>query len=909
MIGDGNQTFHPLGVLVQGSDASSLTLEQLGGKAAGLVRLRDLGVEVPAFWVVPSSVMRFHLRDPEFAAALGAASLLVADAEAERGELTEDDWQAAADVLQPALERLPLDAQLTEAIATLASSGEPFAVRSSLMGEDAPGRSFAGQLRTSLFQTGPDAVAAAIRDAWSSAFSAGALAYARGADIAPAAVRMAVVIQTMADADVSGVAFSADPISGARDRCLLTAVYGAGEGAVGDLVPADEFRWSPQHGELAASVASKSTAVRRDPTGRGTALQAVERRQDERALTPAQVAEVGALAKRLEQELGHLVDLEWCYVGDTLHALQARPITALPADPAGTGEARVFDNANIQESYNGVTTPLTFSFAARLYGAVYSELLRRLGALPATRRAFVPVAQSLLGLIDGRVYYNLNSWRHMILTLPGGNRRVEEIESVMFHTDIGAGPTAPASRRARAHRMAEVTRMTVGVAAILARQDHEVDRYVAGFETFYGSIDRARLPGRPLEELVRLARDLVDEAAVKAAPAYLNDVRVGAAGGAVRRQLAAVYPDAEVDGRLSDLLSGIDGLESVAPARELMAIAAASRAHPAILEAARAGAAGVLEAIERTAPELHERVRDYVSRYGDRAIGELKLESRTVRDDPAFLAEVLTNFIRSEELDAETSLRGEQERARAALRDLLARTPGWKRPLAERGVRLARRSVACRERLRLRRTWAFGLARDTYRAIGGKLHAAGVLGAADDVLYLTVEEIEAYVEGRSSTTRLAALAAVRREEFDAARRVDAPDRVATVGPVPLAARSADEPARGEAAEGELRGIGCCAGVVDAPVRVILDPADRRSAVDHILCTVRTDPGWAPLFPTVKGLLVERGSILSHSAVVARELGIPTVVGVPDVTRILHDGERIVLDGAAGTVRRMETGTP
>jgi rifampicin phosphotransferase len=221
-----------------------------------------------------------------------------------------------------------------------------------------------------------------------------------------------------------------------------------------------------------------------------------------------------------------------------------------------------------------------------------------------------------------------------------------------------------------------------------------------------------------------------------------------------------------------------------------------------------------------------------------------------------------------------------------------------------------RQVVTCRERLRLRRTWLFALARDLYRAIGAQLHDAGQLENPQDIFYLSAEEIEAFLDGRAVSARLGSLIATRKPEYDDYRRRPARDRLRTAGSPylghreDLASDGGGGPASEHPDEGPLRGLGCCAGIAEAPVRVILDPGESLSVNGEILCTVRTDPGWAPLFPTASGLLIERGSVLSHSAVVARELGIPTIVGLPGVTRILKDGERVRLDGGTGVVERL-----
>jgi pyruvate,water dikinase len=193
--------------------------------------------------------------------------------------------------------------------------------------------------------------------------------------------------------------------------------------------------------------------------------------------------------------------------------------------------------------------------------------------------------------------------------------------------------------------------------------------------------------------------------------------------------------------------------------------------------------------------------------------------------------------------------------------------------------------------------------RRLFTAVGRDLAARGVLAQADDVYYLTVDELTAYVDGRSVTRDLAALAALRRAEFEAYHAEEPPERFVTVGLPhrhPIAPAPADGPS-----DGALAGTPCCAGVVEGPTRLIRDPDSDMTLRGEILVAPRTDPGWVALFPAAAGLLVERGSVLSHSAIVARELGLPTIVGIPGLCKRLDHGQRVRMDGASGRIEVLE----
>jgi len=246
-----------------------------------------------------------------------------------------------------------------------------------------------------------------------------------------------------------------------------------------------------------------------------------------------------------------------------------------------------------------------------------------------------------------------------------------------------------------------------------------------------------------------------------------------------------------------------------------------------------------------------------------------------------------------------------RERAEAIVRGRLG---GARRRTFFMVLRHARARIRDRENLRFERTRVFGVVRRIFRGLGHRLHDLGRLDHHRDVFYLTVEEIFAAIAGTGVTGDLRPLAALRRAEFARWERDPAPpDRFETRGapavPPPIVAGDAT------AADGDLQGLGCCPGIVRCPVRVVRDPSRAGDLQGHILVAERTDPGWTLLFPIASGLLVQRGSLLSHSAIVAREVGLPCVVAIPGLMDALTDGEWVEMNGATGIVRRIAAPGP
>jgi pyruvate,water dikinase len=585
----------------------------------------------------------------------------------------------------------------------------------------------------------------------------------------------------------------------------------------------------------------------------------------------------------------------------------------------------VWDNSNIQESYCGVTTPLTFSFARAAYASVYEQTMRALGISEGTIAAHRPMLRNLLGLLHGRVYYNLNNWYRGLLLLPAFGRNKADMERMMGveePVDFVADDAPNLGERAR--RLPRLARAFVGLQRAFASLDRDTESFLAGFDARIRTVDRASLADRSLGELMaildRLRRECIDQWVTP----IVNDFRVMMSVGALRRVVQRAMPgDTELV--MQTLLGGADVAASAGSAMLFLRLAEVARRDPVVRRSlANDHPEAALDAARRASSELATGLDELLEQYGDRCMGELKLESRSLRDDPAFVVRMLRNYIDARGTDPDR-IAGAAATARAdAERAIETRFGVVGRLRFRRALARSRRGIRAREAMRLARTRLFGTHRDVYRAIGARLHAMGRLERPDDVLYLTTTEIDEFWAGTAVSADLAALVRTRRAEFASYERESPPNRIVTTGlphatvgagggraddctRSPDVGRADGRPSHGIMLNGErvLRGLGCSAGVAEGVVRIVRSASDDLALDGHILVAPRTDPGWAPLFPCARGIVVERGSLLSHSAVLARELGIPAVVGIPGVADALRDGERVRIDGITGTVERLD----
>ncbi|MBA2671334.1 MAG: phosphoenolpyruvate synthase, partial [Gemmatimonadetes bacterium] len=356
------------------------------------------------------------------------------------------------------------------------------------------------------------------------------------------------------------------------------------------------------------------------------------------------------------------------------------------------------------------------------------------------------------------------------------------------------------------------------------------------------------------------------------------------------------------------LLTNEGGIVSTEPARLVTRLAEAASIDPAVMTHFESWAdpAELARRIETdpACASFQREIESYLDRFGDRCMNELKLETITLSDDPAFLYQTIRSYVAGGVRAPDPSLDGEVRRAAEGL--VVERLNGWRRRTFAIVVSQTRARVRDRENLRFERTRVFGVVRRIFVALGHRLQRAGTLEDMRDIFFLRLQEIFGHVQGTSTDRDLAAIVRMRRAEWaEYEASPPPPDRFESIGPVADERWIVPAPVDSFLDGNQLRGVGCCPGIVRAPVRLVRDPRDAGDLSGRILVAERTDPGWTLLFPTASGLLVERGSLLSHSAIVAREVGLPCVVSIPRLMETLKDGEMVEMDGTTGVVRRLD----
>ena len=844
-----------------------------GGKAAHLGELSRIdGVRVPAgFCVTTAAFQRVLSGAPAIGALLDRLSGLGRDDRAEIGNLSAELRRAVGTTAVPP----EVAAAVTGA---LARHGEhaAYAVRSSATAEDLPAASFAGQQDSYLNVAGPAAVLAHVSRCWASLFTERAVTYRLRNGFDHRRVLMAVVVQRMVVAEAAGVLFTADPVTGNRRVATVDAGLGLGEALVSGLVDPDVYR--VRDGEIVhRAVAVKRRALRAASDGGTQEVAVGAEQQGQPALTDGQVLRLVELGRRIEAHFGRPQDIEWCLDDDDFPIVQSRPITTLyPVPAAGDAANHVYLSVGHQQMMTDAMKPLGWSLwqltamapMVEAGGRLFVDATRLLGS-PTGRAGFLAMAGRDDPLTRGAL--------ETVLSRPGFVPDRPDPAPGSLPAGVG-GPTASVATDP-AIVTALVDRSEASVAAL--RRD-------IGSRTGPALFDFLREDAFP--EHRRVLGDPLSMQAIMAgleATWWLND-RLGEWLG--ERDAAGALTRSAPGNVTSEM-----GLA-------LLEVADVIRPHPAVvafLQEVRDD--GFLEELPKVAggAAARDALEAFLDRYGMRCAGEIDITRPRWRERPATLVPAILDNVRNfgPGAAAERFERGRRQagsKAREVLERLRALPDGEARAgETERMIERVRTFIGYREYPKYAIVSRYLIYKRALLAEAGHLVEAGVLADPEDVFHLTFSEFEEAVRGGRVE---AGLIRQRREDFRLYQGLTAPRVLTSDGEALSGAYRRDD-----VPDGALAGLAVSAGTVEGRARVLLDLGRADLAPGDILVTAYTDPSWTPLFVAVAGLVTEVGGLMTHGAVIAREYGLPAVVGVPDATRLITDGQRIRVHGSDGYV--------
>ncbi|MFJ2738440.1 rifamycin-inactivating phosphotransferase [Streptomyces sp. NPDC087440] len=871
-------------------DTDGTQIDAVGGKGAHLGTLsRVAGVRVPdGFCVTTDAFRRVVAEAPPVVALLAELAGMAADDQEAVRSLSARLRRAVEGIALPA----DLAAEVTRAVARHGER-EAYAVRSSATAEDLPTASFAGQQDTYLNVVGAEEILRHVSRCWASLFTERAVTYRRRGGIDDRAVHMAVVVQRMVFPQASGILFTADPVTGNRRVATVDAGFGLGEALVSGLVNPDVF--AVRDGQVVSrTIAAKQRAIEPLPGGGTREVTVDASRQEVPALTDEQAVRLVELGRRIEAHFGCPQDIEWCLVSDTgpaggddgFRIVQSRPITTLfPLPEAPDQHHRIYVSVGHQQMMTDAMKPLGWSMWQRTAMVQMHEAGGRLFVDVSERLAEPASRAGLLGLMG-----------------KGDPLVRDALETVLAQEDFVRGLPDPAPAPAPA--AAASAHPAPSAPKPLENDPAVVTALIARSETSVAALEEtARTKTGPA------LFDFLDEAFVEHKQVLGDPLSMQAI---MASHEATWWLNEKLEEWLGEK-NAADTLTLSAPDNitsemglDLLDVADVIRPHPEVVAYLR-GVVGddFLDGLAKVpgGAEARDAVETYLDRYGMRCIGEIDITRPRWRERPGTLVPVLLDNVRNFEPGA-AAKRFEEGRLRAEAKadEVLARLrelPDGEAKAAEARhmIERVRTFIGYREYPKYGIVCRYFVYKQALLAEAERLAEAGVLAEAEDVFFLTYEEFrEVARSGRVD----GGLVRRRREDFRTYASLT-PPRVLTSDGEALSGSYR----RDDVPEGALTGLAVSAGTVEGRARVVLDLADADLAAGDILVTSFTDPSWSPLFVGIAGLVTEVGGLMTHGAVIAREYGLPAVVGVGSATRLIRDGQRIRIHGTDGYVEFLD----
>lgn len=875
-------------------DRSSLPIA--GGKAANLGELLKAGVPVPGGFVLTTNGYRTALHHPTIETKLEAL--------AKTAPKDRDRLSALAAEIREAILALPIpDEMAAEAVRAYEKDleGAAVAVRSSATAEDLPDASFAGQQDTYLGIVGSNALLDAIRRCWASLFNERAVAYRADRNIDPRHVALAVVVQRLVDVKTAGVLFTANPVTGRRREAVIDAALGLGEAVVSGATNPDHVIVRVDTGEIVEKRIGEKRLIIEAVEGGGTRHIERDAGSSEACITDDEAWALAKMGERVEKHFGSPQDIEWAIdkQGQVL-IVQSRPITTLYPIPKGPwsdrSALRVYFSFNVAQGVFQPFTPMGVQFWKGFSGFTAQQL----GLLDGD-----PLQGAPLWAVSGdRLFMDITE----IVRNPMGRKlfafaasrmeaRTGQVLQSLTSDERFDEVHTPSWRIARAVvRGLARTRAPITLAKALSNPESVPGRIMEKVDAVLalGQVPAGSPPRAYVDAVEAMLRDGMGNFIVTAIPSIAS----GAISMALmRKMLGEDLSEADVHTLLRSLPNNPTtemDLELWHVSRRVGVDAESRKVLQS--ESPRELAQRFLE---KTLPGVLQReLGAFLDKWGVRGVAEIDIGVSRWRDDPTHILGSLANYLElgDDALAPDAAFARGAEEADKMADELAARAhkKGFvKGKIGAFAVNRVRRLLGTRELPKFGMVTVVAHARALLLEAGKGLVAEGKLEAPDDVFLLDLFELREVLDGKDMREIIAERRRYRVQELG---RKHVPRVILSDGTEPEVSLSRNSDHDG------LSGTPACAGVIRGKARVVMDPIGAKIEPGEILVAPSTDPGWTPLFLTAAGLVMEMGGSMSHGAVVAREYGIPAVVGVPNATKTITTGQVIVVDGGAGIVK-------
>ena len=883
--------------------------EKIGKKAQNLLELAAAGFNVPHFSVITNRYFKeIILKEIEMYNQEAGNNDEIKDWEAVFSGNTERKIENIIRIIK----NHKIKEEFEKEIENTLNEESYYAVRSSSIEEDSSNFSFAGQFETYLYVK-KENMLEKIKEVWISSFSNHVMKYRKEGKINNEINVPAVIIQEMVNSEKAGVGFSVNPVNNNYDEVVISGTYGLGTSIVDGDENGDLFIYNKKTKEIKKEIRTKK--IRQVLDFENKKIKTEEINIEEEILNDSEVCELGENIINIEKYYGKPQDMEWAFEKEKLYILQSRPITTLEKTDKKTYNTIIWDNSNIVESYPEITLPLTFSFIRKAYSDVYKRFSEITGVPAKVVESYQDIYDNMLGLLKGRVYYNLINWYKLLMLFPNSKGNSKFMEQMM-------GVKKELSEENLNENLLEAEGKMTG----FEKFRNKLEKYKAGFtlfmnmfliekkaEKFYKIIDEnlngknSDLSNKNIKELKKYYKFLENKFLKNWEIPIINDFLVMVWFG-LSKKMAEKYIKDDFEKTHNTLIAQEgNSMISVEPSKYIKKMSLMIKNDKSLKDEIgniiNKNEKSLVEIFKLTQnAEFNSTLNEYMEKFGDRTVHELKLEAPTLREEPLFLIKMIYSLSITENVQehAKRNILEEQKK----IYDSLKINP-IKKYLLKKTLFYAKKFIRLRENLRYERTKVFGTVRKIMKKMGVHLKNNNLINNEKDVFYLTVDEIFGLVDGSIIDVDLKKLIELRKEEYKKYEtEAILPDRFLTRGFLGENFYYEDLAGNSQLDENTLQGTGCSKGIVKGKVKIVLNPMDTQVEDGDIVVTKSTDPSWVMVFPLLKGLIVEKGSLLSHSAIISREMNIPAIVGVQGATSILKTGDMVQFDGSTGIIKKL-----
>ncbi|MDO8225117.1 phosphoenolpyruvate synthase [Bacillus cabrialesii] len=843
----------------------------VGGKGLNLGELSKIqGIRVPeGFCVTTAGYQKVIEQNETYHVLLDRLTMLKVEDRDQIGEISSKIRQIIMEA------EIPSD--VVKAVSQyLSQFGEEhaYAVRSSATAEDLPHASFAGQQDTYLNIIGKDAILQHISKCWASLFTERAVIYRMQNGFDHRQVYLSVIIQKMVFPKVSGILFTADPITSNRKLLSIDASFGLGEALVSGLVSADCYKVREEE-IVEKRVATKKIAIYGRKEG-GTETKQIDLDQQmSQTLTDGQILQLARLGRQIEAHFGQPQDIEWCLADDTFYIVQSRPITTLyPIPEANDQENHVYLSVGHQQMMTDPIKPLGLSF----YLLITPAPMRKAGG-----RLFVDVAARL----------TTRAGRETLLNTVGSDPLTKDALTTVIERDfiklLPNDQTTPIPGGGHTDMPAQFENNPTIVSDLMKRNQTSIEELKQNIQAKSGS----DLFDFILEDIQQLKKILFDPQSTAVFMAAMN------ASAWINENMNEWLGEKNAADTLSQSVPGNITSEM---GLALMDVADVIRPYPEVIDYLQhAKEDNFLDELVTFdgGRETQDAIYDYLRKYGMRCPGEIDITRPRWSEKPITLVPMILSHIQNFEPNAgnrkfeqgrRVALEKEQE-----LIDRLKQLPDGEQKAKEtkRMIDLIRNFIGYREYPKYGIVSRYFVYKQALLKEAEQLVQAGVIHEKEDIYYLTFEELHEVARTKKIDDQIISK---RKDEYKLYEKLTPPRVITSDGEIIIG-----EYKRENLPANAIAGLPVSSGVIEGRARVILNMENADLEEGDILVTSFTDPGWTPLFVSIKGLVTEVGGLMTHGAVIAREYGLPAVVGVENATRLIEDGQRIRVNGTEGYI--------